>query len=89
MNKIELFSERLKLRLIDSSDLKSIHELHSLQETDEYNTLGIPKNIDETKSIVEPWISENQLKEFKNYTFAVELNPGHQFIGLFGFRNAN
>ena len=42
---------QLILRLIKLSDLESIHRLHSLAETDEYNALGIPKNIQETKSI--------------------------------------
>ena len=86
MNKIELLSERLKLRLIETSDLESIHQLHSLPETDEFNTLGIPKNINETKSIIEPWILENQSIEIKNYTFAIEQKKDNQFIGLFGFK---
>jgi hypothetical protein len=38
--KIELFSKRLKLRLIETSDLSAIHNLHSLVETDEFNTLN-------------------------------------------------
>ena len=43
----EILTERIKLRLIEISDLDSIHQLHSLPETDEFNALGIPKNIDE------------------------------------------
>jgi hypothetical protein len=42
--KIELFSKRLKLRLIETSDLSAIHNLHSV-ETDEFNTLGILKTV--------------------------------------------
>jgi hypothetical protein len=34
---MELFSSRLKLRLIDNADLNAIHILHSLAETDEFN----------------------------------------------------
>lgn len=34
---MELFSERLKLRLIETSDLNAIHALYSLPETDRYN----------------------------------------------------
>lgn len=86
MSEIEMYSERIKLRLIDLSDLDAIHQLHSLPETDKYNTLGIPKNKEETKSIIEPWIAENQLNEIKNYTFAIENKPNGEFIGLFGLK---
>jgi hypothetical protein len=48
-----LNTSRLILRLISKSDLSKIHELHSMPEIDQYNTLGIPKNIDETRKIVE------------------------------------
>jgi ribosomal-protein-alanine N-acetyltransferase len=72
MKTIELFNERLKLRLIEFSDLNAIHSLHSLPETDEYNTLGIPASIEVTKKIITPLISDNQELNITNYTFAVE-----------------
>jgi len=86
MTNIKLKSERLTLRLIELSDLNKIHSLHSLPETDEFNTLGIPKNIDETKSIILAWISENEKHKITNHTFAIELNPDNTFIGLFGLK---
>ena len=45
MGSIELISDRIRLRPISKHDLEPIHELHSFPETDEFNTLGIPKNI--------------------------------------------
>ena len=89
MTKIEIFTERIQLRLIELSDLHSIHKLHSLPETDEYNTLGIPKNIQETQNIIEPWIAENELSQIKNYTFAIENRGNREFIGLFGLKIGN
>jgi RimJ/RimL family protein N-acetyltransferase len=86
MNEKEIFTERTKLRLIELSDLNSIHELHTLPETDEYNALGIPKNIEETKAIIKPWIEENLLGEIKNYTFTIEQRKTGEFIGLFGLK---
>jgi RimJ/RimL family protein N-acetyltransferase len=86
MNEIKIVTERTRLRLINLSDLDFIHTLHSMPETDEFNTLGIPKNIDETKSIIEPWIAENKLSEIKNYTFAIENKLNNEFIGLFGLK---
>ena len=84
MNNIYLKTERLNLRPILATDLEAIHELHSLVETDRFNTLGIPNSIDETKSILERWILENNLENNKSYTFAVELSNDRQFIGLIG-----
>lgn len=89
MIKPEVKSERLKLRLIQRSDLEPIHNLHSLPKTDEFNTLGIPKDILETKSIIETWISEHEKKEIQNYTFAVELIENAKFIGLIALKLGN
>jgi len=86
MTKIEILPEGLKLRLIELSDLNSIHKLHSLPETDEFNALGIPKNIEETKTIIQPWIVENKLSKIRNYTFAIENRLNSEFIGLFGLK---
>ncbi|MBC7615773.1 MAG: GNAT family N-acetyltransferase, partial [Pedobacter sp.] len=71
------------------SDLDSIHKLHSLPETDEFNALGIPKNRGETKAVIEPWIAENELNNIKNYTFAIENRLDGEFIGLFGLKLGN
>ncbi|MGO4818303.1 hypothetical protein [Flavobacterium sp. W22_SRS_FP1] len=49
---IELFNERLKLRLIEFSDLNAIHSLQSLPETDQYNTLGIPEKLRSQKKLL-------------------------------------
>ncbi len=89
MTEIEISTKRIKLRLIELSDLNSIHKLHSLPETDEFNALGIPQNIEETKSVIEPWIAENKLDKIKNYTFAIENRMDKEFIGLFGLKLGN
>ena len=88
MNEIEITSSRIRLRLIKFSDVESIYNLHSLQETDQYNTLGIPKDVEETKSIIEPWIIENKFQEIRNYTFAIETKIDRNFIGLFGLKRS-
>lgn len=89
MVEVEILTERTKLRLIEWSDLDSIHELHAAPETDEFNTLGIPKNIEETKNIIESWVAENKLTKIKNYTFVIENRSDKKFIGLFGLKLGN
>ena len=82
----EILTERTRLRLIEISDLDAIHKLHSLPETDEFNTLGIPENIEETKAVIVPWIAENELSQIKNYTFSIEHKSSGDFMGLFGLK---
>lgn len=89
MNRIEILTERTKLRLIELTDLDLIHKLHVLPETDEFNALGIPANIEETRSIIVTWVKENKLNEIRNYTFAIEGKLNQEFIGLFGFKLGN
>lgn len=81
---MEILTKRLKLRLIEWTDLEAIHELHSLPEIDEFNTLGIPENIAITKSVIEAGIAAHQLEVIKSYTFAIETKSNNQLIGLFG-----
>lgn len=81
---MKLESDRLVLSPIDLSDLSDIHLLHSLPETDRYNTLGIPKDIEETKEIIVPWIAEHDKEVVTKYTFKIESKKEVKFIGLFG-----
>lgn len=81
--KIQLKTSRLVLRELNLGDLISIHELHSLPETDKYNTLGIPDNQEETLNILQQWIAFQKAGTRKNYTLAIEFN--HRFVGLVGF----
>lgn len=89
MKDVQIKTERTKLRLIELSDLECIHQLHSLPETDEYNVLGIPRDIQETKTIITPWVEDNKLDEILNYTFIIERKEDTKIIGLFGLKVGN
>jgi len=82
MGGIVLKSERIHIRSILDSDLEAIHNLHSLPETDRFNTLGIPENIEQTKEITNLWLAENNKEKTQKFTFTVELIEGKKFIGL-------
>lgn len=87
MNNTILQTERLNLRPVVKLDLDYIHELHSLPETDLFNTLGIPENIKETEMILEKWIFENEKENNTNFTFIIDLNKEREInatIGLIG-----
>ena len=84
MKNISLETERLNIKPISKLNIEDVFNLQSLEETAKFNTSGIPKNIDETKSTVENWIVENAKENTKRFTFSVELINGNEFIGLIG-----
>ncbi|MCP9752731.1 GNAT family N-acetyltransferase [Ferruginibacter sp. HRS2-29] len=81
-----LHTSRLSLSAISVGYLDAIHELHSLPETDEFNTLGIPASIEVTKQVVENWIQLQQADPRAAYTFCVSLAETNEFIGLIGLK---
>jgi ribosomal-protein-alanine N-acetyltransferase len=84
-NKVmELKTKRLILREITWDDLEDIHRLHSIPEVDKYNTLGIPKNIEETKEVIRPIIEDQKLEIRKLYLWKVLRKDSREFIGIAG-----
>ena len=63
-------------------DLNDIHELHLKPETDEFNTLGIPEDLKETKHVIVPWINNHSDTVITKYTMAIEQNNDGAFVGL-------
>lgn len=78
----KLRTKRLLMSLITIADLENIHQLHSLPETDKFNTLGIPENISETESIITEWIEKNHSERNGSLTFKIELLENEHFVGL-------
>lgn len=79
---MHLQTKRLTLREVLLTDLQAIHELLSLKETDQFNTLGIPENIESTANWVLEWSEEKKTKPRNFYTFSVELRDQPSFVGL-------
>jgi RimJ/RimL family protein N-acetyltransferase len=83
---MELTTLRLILSEISWDDLESIHKLHSFPEVDEFNTLGIPKSIDDTKEIVRPLIEGQTEIPQKSYTWKITIKDSNEIIGLAGMK---
>lgn len=81
--------QRLILEEISLDDLESIHELYSYPEVDEYNTLGIPKNLDATKEIIKPFIEDQTTIPRKSYHWKIVVKDTNEFIGLCGLIPSN
>lgn len=79
---MRLQTTRLTLREVLLTDLKPVHELLSLKETDEFNTLGIPETIETTAGWVLEWSEEKKTNPRNFYTFSIDLNTDNKFIGL-------
>jgi len=77
-------SKRLILKEIGWDDLEDIHHLHSFPEVDEFNTLGIPQNIEETRELIRPNIDSQKDTPQKSFTWKVGLKDSNTFIGLAG-----
>lgn len=85
---MELKSKRLKLQEVSWDDSTDIHKLHSFPEVDEYNTLGIPKNIEETEEFIRPMIDDKKSEKRKLYLWKILLKDTNEFIGIAGMNLA-
>lgn len=74
------------MRQVTHADLPQVHELNSLPETDEYNTLGIPANTDETKQVIAGWLHEYRTQPIGAYAFIIQHLHTRRFIGVIGLR---
>lgn len=81
---MKIESERLELREIAWKDLENIHALYSLPETDEFNTLGIPENIEMTKNHIQSMIETQNETDRKSFNWKVIRKDINIFIGMAG-----
>ena len=75
-------TSRLIIRDLSLSDIDNIHILHSLPETDRFNTLGIPKTIEPTERLLDEWLSVQNTNPRKSYIYCIDLKDSDKFIGL-------
>lgn len=76
---MELTTSRMALHPVTTADIPVIHRLHSMPETDEYNTLGIPASVFVTADVVDGW-----LKDAGHKVWSITLKDTREFIGLIG-----
>ena len=81
-----LQTDRLYFKPVSKEDINYIHELHSLTETDRFNTLGIPETIQDTEKIISEWLTGQSSLPQTSYIFCLTLANTNQFIGLIGLK---
>ena len=79
---MELKTQRLKLNELSFGCVGDIHMLHSLPQTDAFNTLGIPATLQTTQILLSGWIALQIALPRMSYIFCIELKESNQFIGL-------
>lgn len=81
---MKITTTRLNLIEVTWDDLPDIHHLHTIAEVDEYNTLGLPNDIYETKEIIKPVI-ENQSADVRRlYMWKIIGKEEGSFLGVAG-----
>ena len=83
---MNILTQRLELTEITWDDLENIHKLHSIFEVDEFNTIGIPKNIEETRKNIKPYIDAKDNDPQSKYTWNIKIRGTKEFIGLAGIK---
>ena len=77
-----LQTKRLTIRELEMKDNHHVHQLLSLPETDEFNTLGIPETIQVTEKLLSEWVNEQAQQPRNGYVFGMDLKENNKFIGL-------
>jgi ribosomal-protein-alanine N-acetyltransferase len=86
---MNLKTKRLKLEEITTEDLYLVHDIHSVAEVDEFNTLGIPKDLDETRKVMQPDIDDQVKNPRSRFCWKILHAETGEFIGLAGMFLSN
>ena len=82
-------TNRLILQEISWDNLEKIHQLHSIPEVDEFNTLGIPKDLNETRNNIRPDIKNQKKTPRSRFCWKAVLLETNKIIGIAGMTLSN
>ena len=86
---MSLITSRLTLTEINWDDLEAIHKIHSCPEVDEFATLGIPQNEEDTRRYMELYLGKEEDREQRYYAWAMCTKENEKdIIGLIGLHNS-
>lgn len=81
---MDIESSRLRLKEVSWDDLEDVHRLHSIPEVDEFNTLGLPKDLAETREVMREFIEGGDAQPRKFYAWMIQKKDTGENIGLTG-----
>lgn len=74
-------TDRLILRRITKEDVADIHVMNSFSEVERYNTIGIPKTIEDTAAILAKEISAGDETYNNFFSWVISLANDNSFLG--------
>ena len=77
-------TDRLILRRITKEDVADIHVMNSFSEVERYNTIGIPKTIEDTAAILAKEISAGDETYNNFFSWVISLANDNSFLGKVG-----
>ncbi len=80
---MNLNAKQIKLTELTWDDLPLIHELNSRVETDQFNTLGIPTDIEATREVIRAPIESMMDEPRRKYAWVIRSLDG-EFVGEIG-----
>lgn len=86
---MDISSTRILLQEVSMDDLEDIHHLHSFPEVDEFNTLGIPQDIEETRDFIQPYLDDQKSEKRGLYFWKIVERKSNTFIGIAGMTLSN
>lgn len=86
---MNLQSERLHLKIIDLNDIEDLHRMESIPEVNEFNTIAIPKDLEETKSQLQSLFEAVNASPPTSYYWTISIIESQQFIGMAGLTLSN
>jgi len=90
MNKLstQFESDRMLFTEISWDDLESVYELESMPEVDEFNTIGIPENIEVTREVFRPSIENQSNAKRTLFNWTIRHRETGEFMGIAGLTMA-
>jgi RimJ/RimL family protein N-acetyltransferase len=77
-------SNRLILSTISTEDIENIHGLHSHPQVCEFSTTPVPRSLEGSRQIIEPFVRAQSDNPRKYFTFKIILKDKGDFAGIAG-----
>ena len=79
---------RLYLTRLTKKDLENIHRKNCYPEVAKFNTIGIPKNLEETKQFLQPLFEPQNPEKGVQLCWSIRLKKNKNFIGEIGMQTS-
>ncbi len=86
---MNLQSGRLFFKIIDLGDIEKLHQMESVPEVNEFNTIKTPENLEETKQGLQPLFDAVRATPPTSYYWTINLQENMQFMEMAGMILSN